>query len=115
MEKEQKEEKKENKKAKKGIEYIDDLEEDDDPLFKVEKVNLNKAKENLNKEKENFLAILNKPTEEVINAEEDNKDIMIDNIENDGEFKNEQIGKFKELWDEDEDKVENNDKEKKNN
>ena len=115
MEKEQKEEKKENKKAKKGIEYIDDLEEDDDPLFKVEKVNLNKAKENLNKEKENFLAILNKPTEEVINAEEDNKDIMIDNIENDGEFKNEQIGKFKELWDEDEDKGENNEKDKKKN
>ena len=108
------EEKKENKKVKKGIEYNDDFEEDDDPLFKVEKVNLKKEKEDLNKEKENFLAILNKPTEEV-NAEEDNKDMMIDNIENDGDFKSEQIGRFKELWDEDEDKVENNDKEKKNN
>ena len=32
------------------------------------------------------------------------KDIVIDNIENDGDFKTEHIGRFKELWDEDEDK-----------
>ena len=92
---------------KRGLEYIDDFENDDDPLYKVEKVNINKEKENLNKEKENFLALLNKPTEEV-NAEEDNKDVMIDN---DGEFKTEHIGRFKELWDEDDDKIENNENE----
>ena len=88
-EKKEKEEKKEGQKEtkleKRGLEYIDDFENDDDPLYKVEKVNINKEKENLNKEKENFLALLNKPTEEV-NAEEDNKDVMIDN---DGEFKTE--------------------------
>ena len=80
------------------MEYIDDPEEDDDPLFKVEKINLHK-------EKENFLALLNKPTEEV-NNEEDNKDVILDNIENDGDFKEGQLGRFKELWDEDEDKEE---------
>ena len=52
-----------------GLEYIDDLdeEEDDDPLFKVEKINLQK-------EKDNFLAFLNKPTEELIKEKDFNKD-----------------------------------------
>ena len=104
MEKEKNEEKKENKMEKRGLEYIDDFEDDDDPLFKVEKLSLNK-------EKENFLAMLNKPTEEV-NTEEENKDIIIDNTENDGDFKTEHIGRFKELWDEDEDKEKNNENEK---
>ena len=50
-----------------GLEYIDDLdEEDDDPLFKVEKINLQK-------EKDNFLAILNKPTEELMKEKDFNK------------------------------------------
>ena len=104
MEKEKEEQKDKNKNNKKNLNYMEDFEEDDDPLFKVEKINLKN-------EKENFLALLNKPTEEV-NAEEENKDIIIDNIENDGDFKSEQIGRFKELWDEEEDKGENNDEEK---
>ena len=104
MEKEKEEQKDKNKNNKKSLNYMEDFEEDDDPLFKVEKINLKN-------EKENFLALLNKPTEEV-NAEEENKDIIIDNIENDGDFKSEQIGRFKELWDEEEDKGENNDEEK---
>ena len=103
MEKEKEEQKDKNKNNKKSLNYMEDFEEDDDPLFKVEKINLKN-------EKENFLALLNKPTEEV-NAEEENKDIIIDNIENDGDFKSEQIGRFKELWDEEEDKGENNDEE----
>ena len=66
-------EKKDDRTIKKisNLEYIDDLEdEDDDPLFKVEKINLEK-------DKENFLAILNKPTEEVI------KEHNLDNNNND--------------------------------
>ena len=94
IEKEKQLEKKENKMEKNGLEYIDDFEEEDDPLFKVEKINLKK-------EKEDFLALLNKPREE-INFDEDNKDVIIDNIENDGH-----IGRFKELWDDDEEKDEN--------
>ena len=104
-EKEKSEVKKDNRKEKKGLgsEYIDDLEEDDDPLFKVEKINLNK-------EKENFLAMLNKPTEE-LNNEEENKDIIIDN-ENEGELKTEYIGRFKELWNEEDDNKEKNNENK---
>ena len=94
IEKEKQLEKKENKMEKNGLEYIDDFEEEDDPLFKVEKINLKK-------EKEDFLALLNKPREE-INFDEDNKDVIIDNIENDGH-----IGRFKELWDDDEEKNKN--------
>ena len=55
-----------------GVQYIDDLDddvEDEDPLFKVQKINLRK-------EKENFLALLNKPTNE-INKE---KEKMEDNL-----------------------------------
>ena len=105
-EKEKKHSRKDSKLDKKGVEYIDDFEEDDDPLFKVEKINLKQ-------EKENFLAMLNKPTEEV-NIEEDNKDVIIDNIENDGDFKTEHIGRFKELWDDEDekDKEKNEEKEK---
>ena len=168
MEKEKEESlKNKNKNVRKSLEY-DDFEEEDDPLFKVEKINLKslqnekndflsllnkppeyikstqeevnindikvlkdakdakdakddkdvKEEENqlskeenlriLRNEKDDFLALLNKPTEEV-NAEEENKDVIIDNIENDGDLKTEQIGRFKELWDEEEDKEENND------
>ena len=104
-EKEKQKGKNENKIENKGLEYIDDFDEDEDPLFKVEKMNLKK-------EKENFLAFLNKPTEEV-NNEEENKDLIIDNIDNDGDFKTGKIGRFKELWDDDdEDKEENKDENK---
>ena len=51
------------------MKYIDDLDdelEDEDPLFKVQKINLRN-------EKANFLALLNKPTEEV-NKEKINDD-----------------------------------------
>ena len=92
---EKEKEKKGNKMEKRGLQYIHDFEEEDDPLFKVEKINLQK-------EKEDFLSLLNKPREEV-NLEEDNKDLVIDNIENDGH-----IGRFKELWDDEEEKGENN-------
>ena len=54
----------------KGIQYIDDLDdelEDEDPLFKVEKINLKN-------EKENFFAMLNKPTDEVIKDNNENDD-----------------------------------------
>ena len=57
----------ENNENNKGIQYIDDLDdelEDEDPMFKVEKINLKN-------EKENFLAMLNKPTDE-INQEKNN-------------------------------------------
>ena len=104
-EKEKQKGKNENKIENKGLEYIDDFDEDEDPLFKVEKMNLKK-------EKENFLAFLNKPTEEV-NNEEENKDLIIDNIDNDGDFKTGKIGRFKELWDDDdEDKEENKEENK---
>ena len=153
MEKEKEESlKNKNKNIKKSLDYVDDFEEEDDPLFKVEKINLkslqnekddflsllnkpseyNKSTEEINNkdvkeeedplskeekrislkslqnEKDDFLALLNKPTEEV-NAEEDNKDVIIDNNENenDGDIKTEQIERFKELWDEEEDKGEN--------
>jgi hypothetical protein len=153
MEKEKEESlKNKSKNIKKSLDYVDDFEEEDDPLFKVEKINLkslqnekddflsllnkpseyNKSTEEINNkdvkeeedplskeekrinlkslqnEKDDFLALLNKPTEEV-NAEEDNKDVIIDNNENenDGDIKTEQIWRFKELWDEEEDKGEN--------
>ena len=66
-----------------GLEYIDDLdeEEDDDPLFKVEKINLEK-------DKDNFLAILNKPTEELMKEKDFNKDNNnIKNIDEDFLYK----------------------------
>ena len=65
----------ENIENNKGIQYIDDLDdelEDEDPLFKVQRINLRK-------EKENFLAMLNKPTEE-INKENNNENETGDNI-----------------------------------
>ena len=103
------EEKKYNKKVRKELEYMEDNEEEDDPLFKVEKI------KDLQKERENFLAMLNKPTEEV-NLEEENTDIIVDNIENDGDIKHEQMGRFKELWeDDDEEEKKEKDKDKNNN
>ena len=104
QEKEEKDEqKKENENAEnnKGIQYIDDLDdelEDEDPIFKVEKINLRN-------EKENFLAMLNKPTEE-INKEKNNEN------ENDNE-NNVYKGRFNiEDLDENEDEK---DREKNNN
>ena len=93
-------EKKDNKMEKRGLEYIDDFEEEDDPLFKVEKI------KDLKKEKDNFLALLNKPTEEV-NLEEENNDVIVDNIDKDGNgMKTEQIGRFKEIWEDDDEEKE---------
>jgi hypothetical protein len=91
-EKEKEKEKKDNKMERRGLEYIDDLEDEDDPLFKVEKI------KDFKKDDDNFLAILNRPHEEV-NPEEDNKDVIIDNIEKDGDNQTEQIGSIKELYD----------------
>ena len=74
----------ENIENNKGIQYIDDLEdelEDEDPLFKIEKINLKN-------EKENFLAMLNKPTDEVIKDNNNNED------ENDDNENNEYKGRF---------------------
>ena len=99
-EKEKEKEKKDNKMEKRGLEYIEDFEEDNsDPLFKVEKLN------DLKKEKDNFLAYLNKPTEDV-NVEEENTDVIVDNIGKDGENKTEQIGRCKELWEDDDEEKE---------
>ena len=111
------EEKKDKKRVRKGLEFMEEYEEDDDPLFKVEKINSEK-------DKDNFLAILNKPTGE-INLEEENKDVIVDNIAKGGDLKNEQIGRIKELWEDDdkegnkqnnnEIKLNNNEKEKNEN
>ena len=99
-EKDKDNEKKDNKMEKRGLEYIDDFEEEDDPLFKVEKI------KDLKKEKDNFLALLNKPTEEV-NLEEENNDVIVDNIDKDGNgMKTEQIGRFKEIWEDDDEEKE---------
>ena len=98
-------ENKDNKNIGRGVEFIDDYEEDDSPLFKVDNI------KDLQKEKENFLAMLNKPTEEV-NKEEENTDIIIDNIDKDIDLKSEQIGRFKELWEDDDDEEDNKDKDK---
>ena len=110
-EKKKKEKEKEN--DKKGLDYIDDIEEEDDPLYKVQKVNIN----DLKKQKDNFLALLNKPTEEV-NMEEENNDVIVDNAEKEDDNKNEKNEKFKGIWEDDEEKEkekeDNKDNDKKN-
>jgi hypothetical protein len=61
FEKDKKAKKKDNENIENnmGLEYIDDIDvEDDDPLFKVEKINSNK-------DKDNFFSILNKPRDEI--------------------------------------------------
>ena len=86
--------KKENENNK-GIQYIDDLDdefEDEDPLFKVEKMNLKNAKED-------FLASLDKPTEE-LNKENNNDN---DNGNEDNIYKGR--FKFEDLDEIDEDKI----------
>ena len=117
--KEKENEMKNNKKER--IEYIDDL-DDEDPLFKVEKININK-------EKKNFLSLLNKPTEEIKKMEENinedildlNEDINIDNIDIDDENKDKENCRFdiKELEDDYEEQnniiIDDNEKEKINN
>ena len=90
------EEKNDKKKVKKSLEFMEEYEEEDDPLFKVEKINSEK-------DKDNFLAILNKPAREV-NLEEGNKDVIVDNIDKGGELKHEQIGRTKELLENNDDK-----------
>jgi hypothetical protein len=55
IEKEREKERKESiNLEKRGLQYIDDMDEEDDPFFKVEKV------KNSNEDKDNFLSILNK-------------------------------------------------------
>ena len=83
VEKEKEEKQKLNEKPEpKKVEYIDDLEEEDDPLFKIEKINLQH-------DKENFLALLNKPTEEVNKImNEQNNEIK---NENDGNINDNEI------------------------
>ena len=105
-EKEKEKEKKDNKMERRGLEYIEDLEDEDDPLFKVEKI------KDSQKDDDNFLAILNRPHEEV-SPEEDNKDLIINNIEKDGDNQTEQVGSIKELYDDNnEEKDKNNDEKK---
>ena len=125
IEKEKEKEKEENeKKKKRDLRFIDDYEEeDDDPLFKVEKINLNDNKNNLlsllnrppkkskeednnkktidadndddEEDKDNFLSILNKPHQEV--KKEENSNEIIQN--NDNNNKNEgEKDLFKELY-----------------
>ena len=125
IEKEKKEEKEKKGKEsmkKRGLEFIDDYEDEDDPLFKVEKINtndkdnflsfLNKPDKKTNEEdqrktidyddeedKDNFLSILNKPHNEV--KKEENNDIK--NNENEKDY-------FKELYG---DEVDGNEENKK--
>ena len=107
-EKEKMEKENEIKNKKDKIEYIDDLDEEDDPLFKVEKVNL----EN---ERDNFLALLNKPIEEVYKDEKKVNTLDID-INDDN---NKERVDIKELEDDYEEKnnvlVDESEKEKINN
>ena len=107
-EKEKMEKENEIKNKKDKIEYIDDLDEEDDPLFKVEKVNL----EN---ERDNFLALLNKPIEEVYKDEKKFNTLDID-INDDN---NKERVDIKELEDDYEEKnnvlVDESEKEKINN
>ena len=99
-EKENENEKNENKMGKNGLEYIDNNEEeDDDPLFKVEKVKHEKkdnddGKKYNDKDDELITAIFNNPT--AISFGEENNDLIVDNIDKDGENKNEQIGRVNE-------------------
>ena len=107
QEKEEKDEQKkenENVENNKGIQYIDDLDDeldDEDPIFKVEKINLRN-------EKENFLAMLNKPTEEVnkekINENENDNDNENENNVYKGRFNIEDLDEI----DDEKDKEKNN-------
>ena len=92
-----------------GLEYIDDLdEEDNDPLFKVEKINLQK-------EKDNFLAILNKPTEELMKEKDFNKGNDDDDYNNNADTFYKPRFNINDLDDDDnEDEKEKNDIEKVN-
>ena len=86
-----------------GLEYIDDIDdEDDDPLFKVEKVSSKK-------EKENFLDILNKPTDEIIQDKDMNNMNGIKGNENDI-YDSLYKQKFNniDLYDNEDNKIENN-------
>jgi len=78
IEKEKEKERKESiNLEKRGLQYIDDMEEEDDPFFKVEKVN------NSNEDKDNFLSILNK--QPLNNTNEVKKEDNMKTIDNDNE------------------------------
>ena len=90
-----------------GIEYIDDLgEEDDDPFGKIEKYlnknkennhnnnngNENDANNNNDNDNDNFLSILNKPKEEIVTEDtNENKNNNYETIDNDNNNDNENI------------------------
>ena len=91
------EKKKKNEDQNKGMQYIEDIDEEldeENDLYKIEKINLKK-------DKENFLAMLNKPTEEInkekINDDDkDNNNIYqgrfnIDDLDDDEDDKNKDI------------------------
>jgi len=144
IEKEKEKERKESiNLEKRGLQYIDDMDEEDDPFFKVEKVkNSNEDKDNflsiLNKQppnntnevkkednmrtidnddeeedKDNFLSILNKPKEDV-NIDKENNDNKKIN-ENEKDYFKELYGEVnpEELKD-DNNNIENNDEKKEN-
>ena len=84
LEKDKNAKKKDNEKIENnmGLEYIDDIDDDDDdPLFKVEKINSNK-------DKDNFFSILNKPRDEINQDNNNNYNKENDNIINDDEKDN---------------------------
>ena len=80
IEKEKEKERKESiNLEKRGLQYIDDVDEEDDPFFKVEKVN----NSNEDKDKDNFLSILNKQPPN--NTNEVKKEDNMRTIDNDDE------------------------------
>jgi hypothetical protein len=84
LEKDKNAKKKDNEKIENnmGLEYIDDIDDDDDdPLFKVEKINSNK-------DKDNFFSILNKPRDEINQDNNNNYNKENENIINDDEKDN---------------------------
>ena len=74
IEKEKEKEKKESiNLEKRGLQYIDDIEEEEDPFFKVEKV------KNSNEDKDNFLSILNQPNPGTTEIKKEDNMKTIDN------------------------------------
>ena len=73
-EKMEKEEMEKEKKKSKKIQYLEDIDDVEDPLLKIEKLLLKN-------EKDNFLSMLNKPTEDIYKEEEKNK--MDNEVDND--------------------------------
>ena len=77
LEKKRKNWKRIREREKRGLQYIDDMDEEGDPFFKVEKVY------NSNEDKDNFLSILNKQPPN--NANEVKKEDNMISIHNDNE------------------------------